>query len=94
MAAYHNDQLLEAQINKYSPLVAVLVDERVAERLNKRYRGNTKILSGADGLLTAAPASLVETDIVLTSMVGAAGIRPTLAAIEAGKISLLPTKKH
>ena len=91
VAAYHNDQLLEAQINKYSPLVAVLVDEQAAERLNKRYRGNTKILSGADGLLTAA--SLVETDIVLTSMVGAAGIRPTLAAIEAGKDIALANKE-
>lgn len=91
VAAYHNDQLLEAQINKYSPLIAVLVDEQAAERLHKRYRGNTKILSGEDGLLAAA--SLAETDIVLTSMVGAAGIKPTLAAIAAGKDIALANKE-
>ena len=91
LAAYHNDQLLEQQINQYQPLLAVLVDEQAAQRLKNRYTGTTKILCGEEGLLEAA--TLPQNDIVLTAMVGAAGIKPTLAAIEAGKDIALANKE-
>lgn len=91
LAAYHNDHLLEQQINQYQPLIAVLVDEQAAQRLKNRYTGTTKILCGEEGLLEAA--TLPQNDIVLTAMVGAAGIKPTLAAIEAGKDIALANKE-
>lgn len=91
LAAYQNDRLLEEQIEKYSPLYAVLIDQKAAQNLRNRYRGSTKILAGEDGLLIAA--ALDENDIVLTSMVGAAGIKPTIEAIKAGKDIALANKE-
>ena len=83
LAAYHNDKLLEEQIEYFKPEVAVLVDRAAADRLIKRYSGKTLILTGEEGLLAAATHSSVNT--VLTSLVGFAGLTPTIAAIEAGK---------
>lgn len=83
LAAYKNDKLLEEQIGLCNPDLAVLVDESAAKNLQRRYIGRTKILSGQDGLLAAATYS--DADTVLGAMVGYAGLRPTLAAIEHGK---------
>ncbi len=91
LAAYQNDRLLEKQIEKYTPSYAVLIDEKAAKKLKSRYQGKTKILAGEEGLLAAA--ALPESDIVLTSMVGAAGIRPTVEAIKAGKNIALANKE-
>lgn len=91
LAAHHNDCLLEAQIEKFNPLVAVLIDDKAAARLRSRYRGVTRILAGEEGLLEAA--TLSTTNTVLTAMVGAAGIKPTIAAIEAGKNIALANKE-
>jgi len=91
LAAYHNDKLLETQIEKFNPSVAVLIDDRAAIRLRSRYHGSTKILTGEEGLLQAA--TLSATDTVLTAMVGASGIKPTIAAVEAGKNIALANKE-
>lgn len=91
LAAYHNDVLLEEQIERFNPLIAVLIDDKAAKRLRSRYQGSTRILAGEEGLLEAA--SIKETDTVLTAMVGAAGIKPTIAAIEAGKNIALANKE-
>lgn len=91
LAAYHNDRLLEEQINYFKPDLAVLVDKSAADRLIKRYRGPTSLLTGQDGLLAAATQE--KTNIVLTSLVGFAGLQPTLAAIEAGKNIALANKE-
>ena len=82
LAAHTSDVLLEEQINIFQPDIAALSDEAAAERLKKRYTGKTKILAGEAGLLEVATFS--EVDTVLASMVGYAGLRPTLAAIEHG----------
>lgn len=91
LAAYHNDKLLEEQIEYFKPEIAVLVDQEAADRLVRRYSGSTIILSGEDGLITAAAHSAVNT--VLTSLVGFAGLKPTIAAIEAGKNIALANKE-
>lgn len=91
VAAYSNDVLLEEQIERFRPELAVLVDKTAADRLCKRYVGATKILAGEEGLLAAA--TYKKADIVLTSLVGFAGLRPTIAAIEAGKDIALANKE-
>ena len=91
LAAYHNDKLLEEQIEYFKPEIAVLVDKEAADRLVRRYSGSTIILTGEDGLLAAATHCAVNT--VLTSLVGFAGLKPTIAAIEAGKNIALANKE-
>lgn len=91
LAAYHNDQLLEQQIERFKPAVCVLIDQEAAARLRKRYKGSTQILCGEEGLIEAAIYS--KTDTVLTSMVGFAGLKPTVAAINAGKNIALANKE-
>jgi len=91
LAAYHNDTLLQEQIEYFKPEIAVLVDQAAADRLVKRYSGATLILTGEEGLLAAATHQAVNT--VLTSLVGFAGLKPTLAAITAGKNIALANKE-
>ena len=91
LAANTNDKLLEEQINAFSPDLAVLSDQAAADRLRARYRGKTRILSGAEGLLEAAVYE--KTDTVLAAMVGFVGLKPTLAAIEQGKDIALANKE-
>ena len=83
LAAHKSDGQIEEQIREFSPAIAVLTDEAAAVRLRARYHGATEILSGAEGLLAAAV--LPTADTVVTSLMGFAGLAPTLAAIEAGK---------
>ncbi|MGP1470492.1 MAG: 1-deoxy-D-xylulose-5-phosphate reductoisomerase [Schwartzia sp. (in: firmicutes)] len=91
LAAHQSDERLEAQIREFSPAVAVLTDEEAAARLRARYHGATEILSGAEGLLAAAELPAVDT--VVTSLMGFAGLAPTLAAIDAGKDIALANKE-
>ncbi|WP_432718299.1 1-deoxy-D-xylulose-5-phosphate reductoisomerase [Pectinatus frisingensis] len=91
LAANNNDELLEQQINEFKPASAVLYNKDAADRLRARYSGTTKILSGKEGLIAAAVID--EADTVVTSLMGFAGLRPTLAAIEAGKNIALANKE-
>lgn len=91
LAAHKSDEILEQQIKAVEPDFAVLTVKEAAARLSKRYHGRTEILSGEEGLLAAATYS--EADTVLASMVGYAGLRPTLAAIEHGKNIALANKE-
>lgn len=91
VAANTNDRLLEEQIEKFKPEYAVLVNPSAAKRLKDRYIGCTKILSGKEGLLQAA--TLENVDTVVTSMVGFAGLEPTIAAIHAKKNIALANKE-
>ncbi len=91
LAANTSDEILERQMEEFHPALAILVDEKAAARLRERYRGKTEILSGADGLRVAA--TFGEADTVVTSMVGFAGLAPTLAALEAGKTIALANKE-
>lgn len=91
LAAHKSDGQIEEQIREFSPAIAVLTDEAAAVRLRARYHGATEILSGAEGLLAAAAFSAVDT--VVTSLMGFAGLAPTLAAIDAGKDIALANKE-
>ena len=91
LAAHRSDELLEQQIRQFEPDIAVLSDKDAAARLAARSHGKTKILAGAEGLLAAATYDGADT--VLASMVGYAGLRPTLAAIECGKNIALANKE-
>lgn len=91
LVANKSDELMEKQILEFNPDIAVLTDKEAAARLAKRYHGRTEILTGDEGLLAAATYS--GSDTVLASMVGYAGLRPTLAAIECGKDIALANKE-
>lgn len=91
LAAHTSDVILEEQIRAVEPDFAVLTDKEAATRLKARYHGKTEILAGEEGLLAAATYS--EVDTVLASMVGYAGLRPTMAAINCGKNIALANKE-
>ena len=91
LAAHRNVVLMLQQIEDFHPDLAVLTDKEAAVELQKQYQGKTEILSGREGLLAAATYD--KADTVLGAMVGYAGLRPTLAAIEAGKNIALANKE-
>ncbi len=92
VAAHSNIKLLEEQIRKFRPDVAVAVNEKAAAELKVSVADtDTRVLTGMDGLIEAA--SLESADVVLNSVVGMVGLRPTLAAIESGKKLALANKE-
>lgn len=91
LAAYHNIDLLEQQMKEFSPLVAGVVDEEAYKALAARYSGPVRLIGGREALLAAA--ALPEADTVVTAVVGAAGIEPTVEAIKAGKTIALANKE-
>jgi 1-deoxy-D-xylulose-5-phosphate reductoisomerase len=92
LAAGSNIDLLEKQIREFHPELVAVFDEKRAEELKKRTAGlNVKIAGGMDGVIEAA--CIDGPDTVVTSMVGMIGIRPTIAAIKAGKDIALANKE-
>lgn len=91
LAAGRNDERLEAQIHEFHPRLAVLADEAAAKRLRARYTGETEIRGGRDAFVDAAAYG--ESELVVTAMMGFAGLRPTMAAIAAGKNIALANKE-
>ncbi|MBL0731902.1 MAG: 1-deoxy-D-xylulose-5-phosphate reductoisomerase [Desulfosarcina sp.] len=93
LTAKNNVELLAEQIERFNPEIAVLFDDQHAERLRKRLHNNktVEILCGKEGYLTAASCESV--DMVVSAMVGAAGLLPTIAAIDAGKAIALANKE-
>ena len=85
-------ELAEAQARQFRPRLAVAVDRAAADDLRVRLSDTeTKVLAGEEGLLEAA--SLPEADTVVTAIVGVAGLRPTLAAVDCGKRIALANKE-
>ena len=85
-------ELAEAQARQFQPRLAAAADERAAAELRVRLADTTvKVLSGEEGILEAA--ALAEADTVVTAIVGVAGLRPTLAAIDRGKRIALANKE-
>ncbi len=91
LTCHSNDALLEAQLASFQPAAAVLTDYAAYQRLASRYKGPTKLLYGEDGLLEVVTDQTV--NLVLSSIVGFAGLRPTVAAIQAGKDIALANKE-
>ena len=92
IAAGSNIEMLEAQIREFSPTLCAVWDEKRAKELAIRVADtNTRIAYGMDGLMEIAEMDGYE--ILVTAVVGMIGIRPTMAAIRAGKDIALANKE-
>ena len=92
LAAGSNVKLLEEQIREFKPRLACLWDEEKAKELRAAVADmDVKVASGMEGLMEAAVTP--EADLVVTAVVGMIGIRPTIAAMEAGKDIALANKE-
>ena len=92
LAAGSSVEKMEQQIREFAPSYAVMWSEEAAKDLKQRVSDlQVQVLTGMDGLL--AISVLPEADVVLTATVGMIGIRPTIAAIEAGKDIALANKE-
>ena len=92
LTANRNIDLLEQQIREFHPHLAAVGDENLAAELRTRVADtDTRVAAGMSGLIEAATEPLAE--IVVTAVVGMIGIRPTIAAIEAGKDIALANKE-
>ena len=100
LTAGNNLELLVRQIQKHAPEVVALADEAKLPALQERLQALApserpaklpELVGGSDGLCTAAAWSTA--DLVVTGIVGCAGLLPTLAAIRAGKDLALANKE-
>lgn len=92
LAAGSNISELEHQVRKYRPEIVAVWDQEKAADLKQRLSDiEVDVYSGMDGLLAVATAEKAE--MLVTAIVGMIGIRPTIAAIEAGKDIALANKE-
>ena len=92
LTAYSNVDIIEKQIREFRPSYAALVDEKAAADLKQRVRDlPVKVLSGMEGVSFCA--SEAKGEITLNSVVGMAGLKPTVDAINAGKTIALANKE-
>lgn len=92
LAAGTNVERMEAQIREFHPAVAGMWTKEAARDLQARVRDlDVRVVSGMEGLLEIA--ALPEYQVLVTAIVGMIGIRPTIAAIEAGKDIALANKE-
>src|SRR3954452_24469196 len=93
LAASTSHELLVGQIREFLPPVVAVADEQSAEELAAKLAGlrAVYIMSGPDAVETLARES--DADMVLNAMVGAAGLGPTLAALQSGKMLALANKE-
>ncbi len=90
LAAGHNTEKLCEQIERFAPERVSVADPEAAEALKSRFGDRVAVGSGAAGIEAVAvhPA-----DLVVAAVVGAAGLRPTLAAVQAGRDIALANKE-
>lgn len=92
IAANKNVKLLEEQAREFLPRFVAAADEAAAKELKIVLSDTScKVLAGNDGI--EAVASCEDADTVMSSLVGMAGIKPTLAAIDSGKTVALANKE-
>ena len=91
LAANRSAALLIEQAKYFKPKQVALFDEEEAEKIRKKLPSSIKVLSGMDGIIKIATAD--KTDLVVSAMVGAAGLLPTYMAIKAGKTIALANKE-
>lgn len=91
LAARANADALAAQAGRWQPRAVAVEDEAAAARLRPALPPRTIMLSGPDA--AAALAAMPDVDMVLVAVVGAAGLRPTLSALEAGHDVALANKE-
>lgn len=92
LTASSNIELLEEQVRKYKPQLAVVFDEEKARIFKDNIKDtDTLVLSGMDGLVSAA--TIESAELVLNSVVGMVGLKPTIAAANAKKDIALANKE-
>ena len=92
LTAHQNAALLEQQVREFHPKYAVLTDPDAAQALKEAIRDtNTQVLCGEEGVLTAAADP--QQDTVLNALMGVAGLRPTVEALQAGHNLALANKE-
>jgi len=94
LAAYANVDALLKQCLQFKPEIAVLLDESAASSLSQQLKAHgstTTVLTGMAGLEQVSEHASV--DIVMAAIVGAAGLKPAMAAARAGKRILLANKE-
>ena len=92
LAAGSNVERMEKQVREFRPLLAAMWTEEAANDLKARIRDlAVKVVWGMEGLLEIA--TMPESEVLVTAIVGMIGIRPTIAAIEAGKDIALANKE-
>jgi 1-deoxy-D-xylulose-5-phosphate reductoisomerase len=93
LAAGRNVDLVLAQIRQFTPEVVVVLDDGLADQVRQRLGPEQKveILHGEGGY--EAASTLDSADLVVSAMVGSAGLLPTLAAVEHGKPVALANKE-
>lgn len=91
LTAHKNLEILREQIRRFQPKGVVLADAQSAARLRQSINGNTEVMVGNEGLTEVV--SRDDVDLVLSALVGFAGLEPTLRAIHAGKDVALANKE-
>lgn len=92
LTAGNNDEMLAEQVRRFRPQVVAMSAEAAAVRLRQRCSGlPTDVVSGQEGL--AKVASLPDAELVVSAIVGGAGLVPTLAAIRSKKHIALANKE-
>lgn len=94
LAAGRNIQLLKEQVMRFRPRLVAVMNQQLADELERSLdssHAKPEITSGPDGYERVA--TLPEVDMVVSSMVGAAGLLPTIAAINSGKHLALANKE-
>jgi 1-deoxy-D-xylulose-5-phosphate reductoisomerase len=92
LAAYSNVDVIEKQIREFKPQYAAMVDDNAAKQLKERVSDlDVKVMSGMEGVSFCAAEA--KGDITLNAVVGMAGLKPTLDAINAGKTIALANKE-
>ncbi|MEI7027296.1 1-deoxy-D-xylulose-5-phosphate reductoisomerase [Paenibacillus sp. y28] len=83
LSAGTNISLLLEQIRQFRPKLVSVATKELAEKVKAEAPDSVKVLYGQEGLLAVAAGN--EAELVVTALVGSQGLKPTLAAIEAGK---------
>lgn len=92
LTARSNNVKLEEQIRRFKPKVVSLSDEKAALALGKKFRrAGVEVLAGEAG--TVEVARMAESDLVVSGMVGGAGLLPTFSAVQSGKSVALANKE-
>ncbi len=91
LTAYRSVETLGEQIDRFHPDAVAVLDPRAAERLKRSRPGLPEIFTGEEGC--AEIIARQDVDIVISSLVGFAGLRPTVEAIKLGKTIALANKE-
>ncbi len=91
LTANNNIEQLRLQVERFKPRAVAVLSADAASELKRSTNGNLRVLSGEEGLIELVTSK--DVDIVISSLVGFAGLRPTIEAIKCGKTVALANKE-